>query len=251
MGYKSFRLVATVAIGLFIAAIFLWPAIATSAVGSSGCRGAGGGACGAFLVNFGIFGRQALTSVIALVLLVIVVLRSRTLGLPLLVTLPILAALPHLNSATTALNNFWGVGFATGLGSSIFGYLSLIMAIGPTIVAGFIIWNLASRRREAALLGRDPDSFEARALKIFSALYLAGNLIALLSLLSPLIGILAIRTVTRTIAPLVVPLTAVNSLIGIGLICFLWYAIGRNQGAAEDEWDVSESDFADEEYERG
>ncbi|MEH6685267.1 MAG: hypothetical protein V7664_12295, partial [Qipengyuania sp.] len=86
---------------------------------------------------------------------------------------------------------------------------------------------------------------------IFSALYLAGNLIALLSLLSPLIGILAIRTVTRTIAPLVVPLTAVNALIGIGLICFLWYAIGRNQGVAEDEWDVSESDFADDEYERG
>ena len=125
------------------------------------------------------------------------------------------------------------------------------MAIGPTIVAGFIIWNLASRRREAALLGRDPVSFEARALKIFSALYLAGNFIALLSLLSPLIGILAISTVTRTIAPLVVPLTAINALIGIGLICFLWHAIGRNQVAAEDEWDVSESDFADEEYERG
>lgn len=48
-----------------------------------------------------------------------------------------------------------------------------------------------------------------------------------------------------------VPLTAMNALIGIGLICFLWYAIGRNQVAAEDEWDVSESDFADEEYERG
>lgn len=163
---------------------------------------------------------------------VIIVLRSRRLGLPLLITLNGIAFIPFIQPLASSINNFWGANFVTGIGGlGALALIPLVLGIGPMTVSGFVIWNLASSRRDAFFSTWAPDPFLMRSLKIFSSIFFALYLFTLLQMLAVVPGLReAIRAISKLLAFPTLALMIVNMVIGPGLICFLWYAIGRTQG---------------------
>lgn len=235
MGLRVFRWTVAITVILFLSAIAAWPVLAALAAQASGCQRVSG-ACGPVLIIFGLYGRSTLILLAMLVTLVIVVLRSRSLGLPLVATLTVLTLFPSITPLATTINNFWGVGFVTGAVSPAFQLFSLFAAMSPLIVAGFVIWNLGSSKREDFFHSWQPDPFQMRWLNIFSGLLLAGSLLRILSLFSVIPGFGEV--ILFLSSALSVPNQAINlfnRMIGVGVICFLWYSIGRWPAHSEQE----------------
>lgn len=230
MSYTRFRWLTGITIAAFVLIILLWRPISGFVVDMTGCSRVGG-ACGAVLTLFGLHGRLALTALVTLVFAVIITLRSRTLGLPLIATLTGVVAFAHLLPLTNAINNFWGAAFVTGtLGlGGIFSIIPLGVAIAPTIVSVMVFWNLASRRREEVFRNYASDPFLMRALKIFSGLFLAGYIVTFLKFLAIVPGMQEIvRSITKALMWPNLVVGAVNLILGVGVIAFLWYLIGRD-----------------------
>lgn len=239
MSLRLFRMMVGIAIALFALTIIMWKPLSGMVAEATGCSSVGG-ACGAVLTMFGLYGRGALILLVTLLFLAIIVLRSRTLGLSLFVTLNGLAVFPHLAQLTNTLNNFWGVGFAsgaTGLGG-ILSLMPLALAIGPMIVSGLVLWNLASKRRETVFQNFPHNPVLMRPLLVFSAIYLAGSILPFLTMLAilPGMGDIVLWISKMLVWPVLI-LGAVNLLLGIGAISFLLFAIGRSplEVRADDE----------------
>ncbi len=246
VSYRSFRRVAIGTIIVFVLVFLFWKPISLYAANATGCEGVSG-ACGAVLLLIGLYGRLALTLAIGIVFGIIIALRSRTLGLPLVATLNGAFGIAGALTLTTSLNNFWAVGFVAGNSfpgsGSIFALLRT-PSVGPFLVTLFILWNLSSSRRDKFFRNWSPDPFFMRALKWFSGLLLAGSLI---NLLGPALRLAGMAEFANGVAAVTkypqLLLLAINALIGCGVICFLWYAIGRapSENEAEPEtWNAPE-----------
>lgn len=146
MRAKAFRTAIIVLVAILALIMFAWPVLLVSGAKASGC-GATPGACGATLVVLGLFGRQILALLFILSTGTVILVRARRAHIPWIALLPLFAAIGASLPVFMAFNNFWGAGFAIGMHGKAIWMLAIAGLIGPLLIAGTIIWNLASTRR--------------------------------------------------------------------------------------------------------
>ncbi|MEM6586275.1 MAG: hypothetical protein AAF692_11015 [Pseudomonadota bacterium] len=156
---------------------------------------------------------------------IIFALRARRLNLPILIALPGAAALYSLQPIILLFNNFWAVGFSTGLGVGGFGQVSVFTSLGSAFLFAVMIYTFASTKRDAMF---SPWILERHNVPWLYWLSIAFLILVFLSPLASFTNPIFLYAMVRN--PLVMLLMAPFALAALAMpwiLGVLWLRIGH------------------------